>query len=83
MKMMFSSKCSKYYVDLENAIKFQENVNGFEDNCVSTCCGSLCHLRREYMGSAVNMLKRGPKISDPTNRHNIQLNLFDINGILG
>ena len=34
------------------------------------------------MSSAVNVLKRGPKISDTTNRDDAQLNLFDINGTL-
>ena len=34
MKFFFFSKRSKYYVDLENAIKFEENVDGFGDNCV-------------------------------------------------
>ena len=33
--------------------------------------------------SAVNVLKGGPKISDPTKRHNTQVNLFGANGILG
>ena len=33
MKLIFISKCSKFYVDFENAIKFPENVDGFEDKC--------------------------------------------------
>ena len=35
------------------------------------------------MRSAVNLLKNGPKISDPIKRHDTQLKLFDINRKLG
>ena len=31
------------------------------------------------MWLAVNLLKDGPNISDPTKRHDTQLSLFDIN----
>ena len=31
------SKCSKFYVDLKNAIITQENIFGFEGKCVGTC----------------------------------------------
>ena len=79
MKMMFPSKCSKYYVDLENWMNLPENVNGFEDNCNWTCCGSFCQLWQEYMWPDVNVLKSGLKISDPTKKYHTQLNLFDIN----
>ena len=34
------------------------------------------------MWSAVNVLKGGPNISDPTKRHDTELTLFDINGQL-
>ena len=55
-------------------------VDGFEDNCVWTCCGSFCQLWQESMWSVVNVLRKCSKISDPTKKHNTQLNLFDING---
>ena len=32
MKIFFCLKYSILYVDFENAIKFSENVDGFEDN---------------------------------------------------
>ena len=80
MMIIFFPKCSKYYVDSENAIKFEKNVVSFGDNCLWTCCEILCQLRQEYMGSPVNVLKSGPKISNPTNRHDTELSLFDING---
>ena len=34
MKVIFFSKLSKSYVDLENLMKVGENVPGFKDNCV-------------------------------------------------
>ena len=33
------------------------------------------------MRSAVNVLKKDPNISDPTERHETKLNLFDVNGM--
>ena len=55
----------------------------FEDNCVSTCRWNFFQLWQEDVWTAVNVLKNGPKISDPNNRQDTQLNLFDINGKLG
>ena len=52
MKVIFISKSSEFYLDLENAIKLRENVDGFEDNCVWTCCGTFCQLWQEYTRSA-------------------------------
>ena len=69
MKLIFISKCSKFYVDSENAIKFQENVDGFEDKCAWSSCGSFCQLWEEHMWLAVNALKSGPNNSDPTKRY--------------
>ena len=34
MNVIFFSKCSKYYVNFENAIRFPQNLDRFEDNCV-------------------------------------------------
>ena len=62
--------------------KLGENVDGFKDSFFWTCCGSFCQLRQEYMWWAVNVLKSGPKILDPTKRDDAKLNLFDINGTL-
>ena len=65
------------------AIKPGENVDGFQDNWVWTCCESFCQLWQECMWSAVNVLKSGPQISHLTKIDHALLNLFDINGILG
>ena len=75
----FSSKHSKFYVNFKNAIKLRKNVLGFQDNCGWPSCGNFSQLWQEYLWSAVNMLQNGTKISDPTKRHDTQLNLFDIN----
>ena len=80
MKMIFFSKCSKFYVDSETLIKLGEDVDGFEDNSACTCCGSFFQLWKKHLWSGVNVLKKCPKISDPANRHDTQINLFDING---
>ena len=82
MGVIFFSKCSKSYVDLENAINLRENVDGFQDNSLLIYCGSFCQLWQEYMSSAVNVWKIGPKISDPNKRDDTQLNLYAINGTL-
>ena len=36
MKVTLVSKYSKLYEDFGNAIKYAENVDGFEDNCVAS-----------------------------------------------
>ena len=76
----FFSKTWKFYVHFKNAIKISQNVFGFLNNCVGTCCGNFSELWQEYMRSTVNVLKDGPNISDKTKRHDTQLALFDING---
>ena len=82
MKVILFSNSSKFYVDFENAIKLGENVDCFEDNYVWSYCGSFCQLSQEYMRWSVSVLKSAATISDQTKRHDTQLNLFDINGIL-
>ena len=44
MKLIFFSKCSKFYVNLKNAVKLDKNDDGFKDNWVWTCCGSFSQL---------------------------------------
>ena len=41
MKVIFFSKCSKFYVDFENAIKVPENVSRSEDNFASELVASV------------------------------------------
>ena len=73
---------SKFVVDFKKALKLPENVEGFADHCVWTCCGRFFQLWQEYMWSFVNVVKSCPKISDPIKGDDTQLNLFDINGTL-
>ena len=54
----------------------------FDDNCVWACSVIFCELSQQYMWSAFDVVKSGPKLSQPTKRHDTQLNLFDINGKL-
>ena len=66
--MFFYWKWWIFYVDFKNAIKVRENIFGFEDNCLGTCCGNFSLLWQEYKWSPVNVLKDGPNISHPTKR---------------
>ena len=34
MNKIFFSNYPKFYTDFENAMKLEENVDGFEDNCI-------------------------------------------------
>ena len=82
MKVIFFLKPFKFYVTFKNAIKLPNNVFGLEDNYGSTCCRNFSQLRQEYLWSAVNMLRNGPKIWDSNKSNDTQLNVFDINGKL-
>ena len=79
IKVILFSKYSRIYVDLENAIKVCENVDGYGHNSVRSWAVHFCQLWQECMWTAVNVLKSCPKISDRTKRHPKQLNFFDIN----
>ena len=79
MKVIFFSKNSKFYVDMYNAIKCEENFDAFKNNFVWSQGANFRQLWQECMWAALNVLKGGPKISDSTKRHEKQLNLFDIN----
>ena len=73
------SKCWNFYVNFRNAVKLSENVSGFEDNWVGTCCGNFSLLWQENMWSAANLLKDDRNISDLTERHGTKFTSFDIN----
>ena len=47
MELIFFPKCSEFSVDFKVAIKFPENVHGFEDNCVWTCCANFSLLSQQ------------------------------------
>ena len=78
----FSSRCSKFQLDLEKRIKIGAEVFGFWYDCVGTNCGKFSLLKWEYMCSSVNMLKHSPNISHLTIRDLSVLDLSNINGKL-
>ena len=57
----FFWKCSKFKVDFENATKNLEKAFCFWDNCVQIGFVKLSLLRKEYLSSAVNVLKNSYK----------------------
>ena len=57
----FFWKNSKFKVDFENATKNSEKAFCFWDNCVRIGCVKLSLLRKEYLSSAVNVLKKSYK----------------------
>ena len=58
----FFWKCSKFKVDFKNATKNSEKAFSFWDNCVRIRCVKLSLLRKEYLSSAVNVLKKSYKV---------------------
>ena len=58
MRVIYFWKCSKFDVDLKNAIKNSEKVFCFSDKCIWIVCIELSLLRREYLSSAVNVLTK-------------------------
>ena len=75
MGVMFFSKCWKFYVDFENAIKFAKKVFGFLDNCIRVGGGKFFILWRKNLSSVINVLTKSPKISDLTEREVFELSL--------
>ena len=57
----FFWKCSKFKVDFENATKNWEKAFCFWDKFVRIGCVKLSLLRKEYLSSAVNVLKKSYK----------------------
>ena len=65
---LFFPKCSKFYGHWENAIKNEENVFSFSDNCILSGSCKLSVELREYSQLAVNVLTSSPEISDLTKK---------------
>ena len=63
---IFFQKWAKSCVDSKYVIKIAESVLPFWDNSVSVLCHNFSHLWRQYMWSAVNLLRNSPKIMDLT-----------------
>ena len=55
---MFFWKCSKFNADAKNAEKNPEKIFSFWDKCISIVCIQLSLVIREYLSSAVNVLRK-------------------------
>ena len=66
--VIFFSKCSKLNLDSRKAAKNLEKVFSFLHNCTWIDCGKFSLLGREYLSSAVKMLKNSAKIQYITKR---------------
>ena len=58
MSVIFFWKCSKFNADSKNAQKNPEKIFCFWDKCIWIICIQLSVLIREYLSSAVNVLKK-------------------------
>ena len=70
----FCWKCSKFNADFKNEAKNCEKVFCFCDNSIWIGSVKLPLLRREYLSSAVNVLRNSLKILHSTNLDFFQLN---------
>ena len=61
MRVIFFWKCSKFNADSKNAEKNPEKIFSFWYKCIRIVCILLSLLIREYLSSAVNVLRRGVK----------------------
>ena len=73
MRVILFRKYSKLNLNFENAKENSENIFRFWDNCIWKCCCELSLIRREYLSSAVNGLKKCPKIFDIIQRGSFNL----------
>ena len=60
-RVIFFWKCSKFNADSKNAEKHSEKMFCFWDKCIWIVCIQLSLLIREYLSSAVNVLRKGLK----------------------
>ena len=70
----FFSKTSKINVDIGNGEENSEKVFCFQDNSIWIGLINLSLLRREYLSSAVNVLRNSLKIL-----HSTKIDFFQLN----
>ena len=75
----FLKKCSKIYLDLAMAMKCQKKTFGFLDNCLWIALAKFSSSWREYLSSAVNVLRNSFKTLDLSKRDMLLLNSSLIN----
>ena len=76
MRLIFISKCSKYYVDFGNLEKNWEDVLSFWENCIWIGCVKHSLLPTEKDLSGVHKLSNSLKNSDTTKTEFFELKIF-------
>ena len=74
MKVIFFFKCSKLNLSFRDVRKNWEKVFCFWDICIWACVNKLSLSRREYLSSAVNVLRNSSNILHITKTGFSQLN---------
>ena len=64
MRLNFFLKCLKFNLDSKNAMKKQQNVFAFLQNCIWIGNGLFSLSWWKYSSSSVNVLTSSPKILD-------------------
>ena len=64
MRVIFFWKCSKFNKDSKNAPNNSQKIFGFREKCIWIVSIHLFLLIREYLSSAVNVLRKGLKNFD-------------------
>ena len=72
--LIFFLKMLKYNLDFKNAETRSEQISCFWDNCIWIGCIKFSLLRREYLSSAVNVLKNSSKSFHISKRDFLQPN---------
>ena len=79
----FFSKCSKFYMDSKNAMKYDWNAFYFSGKFIQIGVSKFRVLWQEYLASADNWLTYSPNISDLIKREVYQLYLYQSDKIVG
>ena len=74
MTLIFFWKCSCVKIVFKIVETNSEKVFCYWDNCIWIGCLKFSRLSREYLSSAVNMLRNIPKTLYSTKRYFVQLN---------
>ena len=75
IRLLFVSKCFKFYVGFKDAKTISQKVFHFLDNCVRIGSQKLSVLWLEYLLSVINGSTNSLKISDQTKTDVFQLSL--------
>ena len=81
MRLNFFSKCSKFYMDSKNALKYLQKIFRFEDKFIGIGFCKFSVLWQKHILSADNGLTYSPKTSDLTKKNLFELYLCQHNKI--